>query len=65
MEGAVMSGVGMGLVAFQCLVAVGAARIGAWPLEVWFIGGSLVTAAVIAWQITKRVDRWRREEQDR
>ena len=65
LEGAVMSGVGMVCVAFQCLVAAGAARLGAWPLEVWFIGGSVGTAGAIARQHTRRIACWRREAGER
>ena len=65
LEGAVMSGVGMVGVAFQCLVAAGAARIGAWPLELCFLGGSFVLASVIARQHTRRIACWRREAGER
>ena len=60
----VVSVVCMGFLAVPCWVGIAGLRMGAWPLEVCFLGGSLVTAGMIAWQHTKRIERWRREERE-
>ena len=55
----------MGFLAVPCGVGIAGLRMAAWPLEVCFPGGSLVTAGMIARQHTKRIERWRREERER
>ena len=61
---AVFSCFRMALLAFLCWVGIGGLLVGVWPLEVCFLGGSVLLAGMVARQHTKQVERWRREARE-